>query len=59
MKVNKLEQIDGVWTTTEMQMVTREGQSTVHATILQFNDVRFNQKLSEDLFTVRQLEKGP
>jgi hypothetical protein len=31
----------------------------VHATILQFNDVRFNQKLSEDLFTVRQLEKGP
>ena len=58
MKVNKLEQIDGVWVTTEMQMVTREGQATVHATVLQFNDVRFNQKLSPDIFTVRQLEKG-
>ena len=58
MKVNKLERIDGVWVTTEFQMVTREGQATVHATVLQFNNVRFNQKLSEGLFTVRQLEKG-
>lgn len=59
MKVAKLEQIDGVWVATEMQMTTREGQATIHATVLQFNNVRFNQKLSDDLFTVRQLEKGP
>ncbi len=58
MKVNKLERIDGVWVSTEFQMVTREGQATVHATVLQFNNVRFNQKLPESLFTVRQLEKG-
>jgi Outer membrane lipoprotein-sorting protein len=58
MQVTKLEQIDGVWVPTEMQMVTREGKATVHATVIQFNNVRFNQKLSPDLFTVRQLEKG-
>lgn len=58
MKVNKLKQIDGIWVPTEMQMVTREGRRTVHATVLQFNNVRFNQKLSPQLFTVRELEKG-
>jgi hypothetical protein len=58
MKVNKLERIDGIWVASELQMVTREGNATVHATVLQFNNVRFNQKLSEDFFTVRQLEKG-
>jgi Outer membrane lipoprotein-sorting protein len=58
MKVNQLEQIEGIWTATELQMLTREGQSTVHATVLNFNDVKFNQKLPPDLFTVRQLEKG-
>jgi hypothetical protein len=58
MQVNKLEQIDGIWTATELQMVTREGNATVHATILQFNGVRFGQSLTEELFTVRQLEKG-
>ncbi|HKI96846.1 MAG TPA: outer membrane lipoprotein-sorting protein [bacterium] len=58
MKVNKLERIDGIWIPTEMQMVTQEGQATTHATVLQFNNVRFNQKLSPQLFTVRELEKG-
>jgi hypothetical protein len=43
---------------TELQMVTREGRDTVHATLLRFNNVRFGQPLDESLFTVRQLEKG-
>ena len=58
MQIKKLERIDGIWVATEMQMVTREGNATVHATTLQFNNVRFNQKLDDGLFTVRQLEKG-
>jgi hypothetical protein len=59
MQVKKLEQVDGIWTPLEMEMVTREGRDTVHATVLRFENVRYNQKLSEDFFTVRQLEKGP
>jgi Outer membrane lipoprotein-sorting protein len=58
MNVAKLEQIDGIWIATELQMWTKEGKNTVHATVLQFNNVRFNQKLDESMFTVRQLEKG-
>jgi hypothetical protein len=58
MQVMKLARIDGIWVSTETQMVTREGNKTVHATLLRFNNIRFNQELDEDQFTVRQLEKG-
>jgi outer membrane lipoprotein-sorting protein len=58
MQVNKLEQIDGIWIATEMQMVTKQGRDTVHATVLKFSDIKFNQSLDEDLFTLRRLEKG-
>ena len=58
MQITKLEQVDGVWTTLEMKMVTKEGRKVVHSTILQFSNVRYNQDLSEDMFTVRRLEKG-
>jgi hypothetical protein len=58
LQAKRLEQIDGIWVATELQMVTREGRDTVHATLLRFNNVRFEQPLDESLFTVRQLEKG-
>jgi hypothetical protein len=58
LQAKRLEQIDGIWVVTELQMVTREGRNTVHATLLRFNNVRFGQPLDESLFTVRQLEKG-
>ncbi len=58
MQITKLEQVDGVWTSLEIKMVTKEGRTVVHATILEFSNVRYNQDLSEDLFTVRRLEKG-
>ncbi|MEM7412666.1 MAG: outer membrane lipoprotein-sorting protein [Myxococcota bacterium] len=57
--VKQLEQIDGIWVPTEMHMSTRKGESTLHKTVLYSRDVKFNQPLDEELFTVRQLEKGP
>lgn len=59
LQVNKMERIDGIWVATDMQMVTKEGRTKVHATRLRWKNVRFNQGLDESLFTVRQLEKGP
>jgi hypothetical protein len=56
--VKQLEQIDGIWTPTEMHMITKKGKNTLHKTIIKATDVRFNQDLSPDQFTVRQLEKG-
>lgn len=54
----KVEQIDGIWTITENTMTTRQGKETLHKTVLRFGNVKYNQKLTEDMFTVRRLEKG-
>jgi hypothetical protein len=56
--VKKLEQIDGIWVATEMHMSTRKGKKTLHKTVMTSENVRFNQELSEDMFTQRRLEKG-
>lgn len=58
MMVKGLEKIDGVWTTTEIQMTTKKGKKTLHKTILKFSDVKYNQDLEESLFTTRTLERG-
>ena len=56
--VKKLERIDGIWTATELEMRTVEGQETTHRTVMRFENVRYGQDLSEDLFSLRRLEKG-
>jgi hypothetical protein len=58
-EVKKLEQIDGIWVATEMEMTTRKGEEVLHRTVLSAKNVKFGQPLKEDFFTVRQLEKGP
>ncbi|MDH4216031.1 MAG: outer membrane lipoprotein-sorting protein [Gallionella sp.] len=54
----KVEQIDGIWTITENTMTTKQGKETLHKTVLRFGNVKYNQKLTEDMFSVRRLEKG-
>ena len=56
--VKKLDLIDGIWVGTEMHVTKKKGGKTVHKTILKLNNVKFNQELSEELFTIRRLEKG-
>jgi len=57
-EVKTLEQIDGIWVPTEMQMTTKKGKTTLHKTIIKAHDVRFNQEIDDDTFTVRKLEAG-
>ena len=56
--VKKLEKIDGIWTPTEMHMTTKKGKKTLHKTILISDNVKYNQPMDDDQFSVRQLEKG-
>lgn len=58
MEVSRLEQIDGIWVGTEIRVKTAAGRVTRHRTVLTFDNVRFNQPLDKDLFSVRRLEKG-
>ena len=56
--IQKLEQIDGIWTPLEQTMTTKKGKKTLHKTILRFDDTKYNQELEESIFTQRRLEKG-
>ena len=57
--VRKLEKIDGIWVATEISMTTKRGQETVHKTVLNVSKADFKARLDDQLFTIRQLEKGP
>jgi len=56
--VKKLEQIDGIWTATEMTMTTKKGKKTLHKTVLVSDNVRYGQKMDDDDFSIRKLEQG-
>ena len=59
MEVKKLEQIEGIWVATEMQMTTKSGKKTLHRTLIRRKNNRFNQdSVNEELFSIRRLEKG-
>lgn len=58
MMVTGLEQIDGIWTVTKIQMVTKSGKKTLHKTVLDFSNIKYNQNLEESFFTTRTIEKG-
>jgi hypothetical protein len=59
MEVKELEQIDGIWVPTLVTMTTKKGKQTLHKTLLRTSDVKFDQPLDYDSFTVRGLEAGP
>lgn len=58
MKVLGLEKIDDIWSVTKMQMTTKKGKKTLHKTLFEFRDIKYNQDLSEDFFSTRTLKKG-
>jgi len=58
MQVKGLKLIDGIWTATKMQMITKKGKKTLHKTVFEFSDIKYNQDLEESLFTTRTLERG-
>jgi hypothetical protein len=57
-EVKKLEQIDGIWTPTEMTMVTKKSKTTLHQTRIRSSKTQYGQDLDPQMFTVRRLEKG-
>jgi len=56
--VKELQQLDGIWIATEVQMTSRKGREVRHRTILFNRNTRFNQPMQDEWFTMRQLEKG-
>lgn len=54
-KTADITQVQGFWTIRHMEM---ENVQTGHRTILEFSDVRYDEKIDAGLFTVATLEKG-
>jgi len=58
MEIKKIELIDKIWTPLEVSMITKKGKVFAHKTILKYNDIKYNQNVDKDIFTVRRMEKG-
>jgi hypothetical protein len=56
--VRKLELIDDIWVATETHVTRKKGKQLAHKTILKLSNIKFNQDLDGELFTVRRMEKG-
>ena len=56
--VKELEFIDSVWVATETHVSRKKGKQLVHNTVLKLNNIKFNQNLDNELFSVRRMEKG-
>ncbi len=56
--LRKIEQIDGIWTATDTLVTKKKGKTRVHKTILTLDNVKYNQSLDLDMFTIRRMEKG-
>ncbi len=52
------EQIDGIWVSTESRMKTTKNKVTLHKTVMKWSDIKYNQAIDDEMFTVRRLEKG-
>lgn len=58
LEAKKIQQIDGIWVITQTQVSKKQGKAVKHKTLLEFTNVKFNQDLDENIFTIRRLEKG-
>jgi hypothetical protein len=56
--LREIEKIDGIWVATDTLVTKKQGKTTVHKTILTLENVKFNQELDYDMFTIRRMEKG-
>ncbi len=54
----KIKQINGIWVATELHAKTTKNKVILHKTVLEYTNIKFNQGLDDNLFTVRSLEKG-
>ena len=58
--VARLELVEGIWSALEVSMTTKlKDQSVEHRTLLSISNLDYGRSHDPELFSVRQLEKGP
>jgi len=56
-EAKQVEQIDGIWTKTLIHGKMTKNNRVIHQSIFRHLDVKYNQNLAEEMFTVEQLAK--
>ncbi len=54
----EIEQINGIWVATELHEKTTKNKVVLHRTVMEYENIKYNQDLDDNLFSVRTLEKG-
>jgi hypothetical protein len=55
---SEIEQDDGIWTIKRRQVVTTRNGRQEHASVLQIEDVSYNDELSDEMFTTEFMQRG-
>lgn len=59
MQVGGLKKIQGIWTNETLTMTTQDRKGRrIHATVLQFDNMKYNEGVKDSLFTTQRMEKG-
>lgn len=53
-----IKEVQGVWTAHTLQMVTTRNNKKEHASVLKFNNVRYNEDVQEDMFDTQAMQRG-
>ncbi|MFM1897111.1 MAG: hypothetical protein RLZZ385_2185 [Pseudomonadota bacterium] len=51
-------QLDGIWTTRRLQIISTRNDTQEHASVLQIDNVNYNTDLSDDMFTTEYMQRG-
>lgn len=55
---SEIEEIDDIWTIGRLQAITTRNGRQEHASVLQLNNVVYNQDVDENLFTTETMQRG-
>jgi len=53
-----VEQIQGIWTAKKIEMSTLVQGKREHSTVLIFDKIKYNEGVSDDIFTTQRIERG-
>jgi len=57
-KASDLSEIDGIWTSRTMQMITTRSGKKIHTSILKLNKVNYNVRVEESMLGVGGMQRG-
>ena len=53
-----IEEIDGIWTIGRLQAVTTRNGRQEHASVLQLDEVKYNENVDDDMFSTEYMQRG-